>query len=206
MDVLVPFDADSPKSRLSSVFAPAERHEFALAMLRDVLAATEGAGLTPTVLATDEVAVDARVRVDDRALTTVVNAALATATGDVAILVADLPLATPAAVTRLVETDAEVVLAPGLGGGTNGLVVRSDDFRVDFHGASIRDHRERARAVEADPATVDSFRLAIDVDEPADLAEVLLHGSGHAVDWLQAADVRLDVSGGRVGARHESPD
>jgi 2-phospho-L-lactate guanylyltransferase len=199
MDVFVPFDADSPKSRLSSIFDVDERRDFARVMLRDVLDAVDAAGLDPVVLATADVDVGYPVRVDDRALSTAVNAAIDDAAGPLAVVVADLPLASPAALERLVERDAAVVLAPGLGGGTNAMVVREPGFRADYHGASIRDHRGRARAIGVEPAVVDSFRLAVDVDEPGDLAEVLLHGEGRAVEWLRDAGVELVVTDGRVG-------
>ena len=39
--------------------------------------------------------------------------------------------------------------------------------------------------LDADLAVVDSMRLSTDVDEPADLVEVLLHGEGQAVTWLR---------------------
>jgi 2-phospho-L-lactate guanylyltransferase len=199
MDVFVPFDADSPKSRLSSIFDLDERRAFARIMMRDVLDAVDAAGLDPVVLATADVDVGYPVRVDDRALSTAVNAAIDDAAGPLAVVVADLPLASPAALERLVERDAAVVLAPGLGGGTNAMVVREPGFRADYHGASIRDHRGRARAIGVEPAVVDSFRLAVDVDEPGDLAEVLLHGEGRAVEWLRDAGVELVVTDGRVG-------
>ena len=147
------------------------------------------------------------VRVDERPLTAAVNDALAEhfdADGGgpdpVAVVVADLALATPAALERLFAADGEVVLAPGLGGGTSALVVRHPGFRVDYHGASCRDHRERAAAVGAGLAAVDSRRLATDVDEPGDLAEVLLHAEGAAPAWLRAAGVTIAVDeAGRVG-------
>jgi 2-phospho-L-lactate guanylyltransferase len=204
MDVLVPFDATDPKSRLSSRFDAAERRAFADAMLADVLAAIDGAGHEATVLATDRVDLDVPVTVDDRPLTAAVNAILTEAGPPLAVLAADLPLATPATVERLLETAGPVVLAPGLGGGTNGLVIRDEEFRVDFHGASVRDHRQAARELGLEPVTVDSFRLAMDVDEPADLAEVLLHAEGRAADWLRDAGVALSVTDGRVGVRRET--
>jgi len=198
MDVFVPFDADSPKSRLSSLFEPNERRGFAKAMLRDVLDAIDAAGLGPTVLATADIDIDYPVLVDDRALSTAVNAAIDDAGTPVAVVVADLPLASAAALERLVKPDAGVVLAPGLGGGTNAMVVREPSFRADYHGASIRDHRERVLELGVEPAVVDSFRLAVDVDEPGDLAEVLLHGEGRSVAWLREAGVELAVTDGRV--------
>jgi 2-phospho-L-lactate guanylyltransferase len=125
------------------------------------------------------------------------------ATESTAVVMADLALATPDALARLFEPDADVVLAPGLGGGTNAFVARHPSFRVDYHGASIRDHREAARDLDATVATVDSFRLAADVDVPADLAEVLLHGDGRSAAWLRDAGFELAVDGGRVGAARD---
>ncbi len=143
--------------------------------------------------------------VDDRPLSAAVNAALDAST-PLGLLAADLALATPAAVSRLADADADadVVLAPGRGGGTNALVVRHPDFRVDFHGASYLDHLAAARRVGADVTEVDSMRLSTDVDDPSDLVEVLLHGAGEAREWLVDAGFVLDVGEGRVGVRRES--
>ena len=197
MRVFVPFDARDPKTRLAPVLDADERTAVAEAMLRDVLETLAETDHDPVVLATDEVDCDAPVTVDDRPLTTAVNDALA-GVDRAAVVMADLALVTPAALARLFEADADVVIAPGLGGGTNALVVRHPDFRVDYHGVSYRDHYEAADAVGADVATVDSFRLAVDVDAPEDLAEVLIHTGGHTADCLQAAGVELAVDDGRV--------
>ena len=235
MNVIVPFAVDDPKSRLEPVLAPDERREFARAMLADVLDAVVTAGGSPHVLATapfDPTAdrsgsLDPPVVVDDRPLTDAVNAALerhghaaagptaeprtASSSRDgVAVVMADLALATPGALARLFEPDrdgdrsdeppADVTIAPGRGGGTNALVVRQPAFRVDYHGASYLDHRRVAERLDATARVVDSYRLAVDVDEPADLAEVLLHGSGAAEAWLRDAGFTLDTADGRVTA------
>ena len=235
MDVIVPFAVDDPKSRLEPVLAPDERREFARAMLADVLDAVVTAGGSPHVLATAPFeptadrsgSLDPPVVVDDRPLTDAVNAALerhghaaagptaeprtASSSRDgVAVVMADLALATPGALARLFEPDrdgdrsdeppADVTIAPGRGGGTNALVVRQPAFRVDYHGASYLDHRRVAERLDATARVVDSYRLAVDVDEPADLAEVLLHGSGAAEAWLRDAGFTLDTADGRVTA------
>lgn len=204
MRVVVPFGAADPKTRLSPVLDADERREFAVAMLRDVLDALGDRDVTVLSDAPLEasVPVDVDLDVDDRPLTDAVNAVLDASDGRVAVVMADLPLATPAAVDRLFEAAGDVVVAPGLGGGTNALVVRHGAFRVDYHGASVRDHREAARAVGATPTEVDSFRLATDVDEPSDLAEVLLHAEGEAAAWLREAGAELAVREGRVGVRY----
>ncbi|WP_411967177.1 2-phospho-L-lactate guanylyltransferase [Haloferax sp. YSSS75] len=214
MRVVVPFGGDSPKTRLAPFLDADERRDFALAMLRDVLDTVEAAGGNPVVLADAPVEVDEQrssahqtmsgdvdvpVIVDDRPLTEAVNDQLG---GDdpIAIVMADLALVTEAALTRLFETAGDVVAAPGLGGGTNALVVRTPDFRVDYHGASIADHRAIAADVGASFVEVDSMRLAVDIDESDDLVEVLLHSEGRAGEWVEAAGVELDTDGGRVTA------
>jgi 2-phospho-L-lactate guanylyltransferase len=201
MHVCVPFAATDPKTRLADCLDADERAEFARVMLDDVRAAVRDAGFEPTVLATADVDVDVPVVVDDRPLTDAVNAVLDARARPVAVVMADLALATPAALSRLFDAEGDVVAAPGRGGGTNALVVRDPAFRVDYHGVSFRDHREAAAAVAADWATVDSHRLATDVDERADLVEVLLHGRGDAPRWLRDAGFGLVADGGRVAAR-----
>lgn len=197
MDVLVPFAAGEPKTRLADALEPDERAAFARTMLLDVCDAVRDAGGTPTVLSTAPVECPDPVVVDDRPLTEAVNDRL---DPPVAVVMADLPLATADALERLFETDAEVALAPGLGGGTNALVTRHPEFTVDYHGASIRDHRRIAREDGADVRTVDSFRLAVDVDEPSDFAEVLLHGDGRSRTWLAEAGFEVATTDGRVVA------
>ncbi|QGN07431.1 2-phospho-L-lactate guanylyltransferase [Halorhabdus sp. CBA1104] len=199
MRVFVPFDASDPKTRLTSILSPAERSSFARSMCRDVVRAVRAAGGQPELIATDSIDSDAPVTVDDRPLSAAVNARLREIDEPAAVIVADLALVTPAAIERLFAADSGVVLAPGRGGGTNAIVARHPDFRVDYHDASIRDHRAIAADVGADVTEVDSYRLATDVDEPADLAEVLLHGQGEAVAWLREAGFELAVESGRVG-------
>ena len=201
MHVVVPYAAEAPKTRLADVLDAGEREAFAAAMLDDVLDAVRAAGEEPEVLATGPVDVDAAVAVDHRPLTEAVNDVLEATDGPVAVVVADLAIVTPEAVGRLLEPDADVVIAPGRAGGTNALVVRHPDFRVDYHGASYLDHRRIARDVGASVAVVDSHRLATDVDTREDLVEVLVHGEGRARGWLEAAGFELAVEGGRVDVR-----
>ena len=195
MDVLVPFAADEPKTRLAPALGPDERAEFARAMLLDVCDALEATGREPTVLATAAVEVPYPVTVDERPLTEAVGAHV---DSPAAVVMADLAIATPAALERLFEATGDVVLAPGLGGGTNAAVVRHDGFIFDYHGASVQDHHRRAEAVDADLTMVDSFRLAVDIDEASDLVEVLLHGEGRAREWLVDAGFELEATDGRV--------
>ena len=74
MDVLVPFAADEPKTRLDPVLGPDERAAFARAMLLDVCDALEATGREPTVLATASIEAPHPVAVDERPLTEAVDA------------------------------------------------------------------------------------------------------------------------------------
>jgi 2-phospho-L-lactate guanylyltransferase len=194
MRTLVPFDATSPKTRLGPLLDADERREFAGVMLSDVLSALASTPAEPVVLATGPVEVPVPVEVDDRPLTEAVNAHLGPE--PTAVVMADLALATPGSVERLFDPDAGVTLVPGRGGGTNALVARDPAFHVDYHGASYRDHRQIAESAGVSVATVDSFRLSTDVDEPADLVEVLLHApDGGAGSWLADRGLEVVVEG-----------
>ncbi len=199
--VLVPFSGADPKTRLDSLLSATERHRLARAMLSDVLGAVETAGAEPTVLATEPVepVLAERVVVDERPLSEAVNARLDEREGPIAVVMADLALATPDALAELFATGGEVVIAPGRGGGTNAIVIRHPEFRVDYHGASYLDHRERAREVGAGVETFDSFRLSTDVDEPEDVVEVLLHTDGESHRALAEMGFEIAVREGRVG-------
>jgi 2-phospho-L-lactate guanylyltransferase len=219
MEVLVPFSTDRPKSRLSGVLDPDERAAFARAMLRDVLDAVAAAGGDPRVLATGPVDADlpCPVDVDERPLTPAVNAALdarfdgsAADPDPVAVVMADLALATPDALRELFAAgrDADLAVAPGRGGGTNAFVAADPAFRVDYHGASYLDHRRIAADAGLSVDVVDSHRLATDVDEPADLAELLIHAEadgddGRAARWLRDAGFALDAADGRACVARE---
>ena len=195
MDVLVPFAVREPKTRLADELGAEERGEFARAMLFDVCDCIAETGRSPTVLATAPFECPYPVVVDDRSLTEAVNARL---DPPVAVVMSDLALASGESLQRLFDAEGDVVLAPGLGGGTNALLVRTPDFEVDYHGASIRDHRSIARDIGAEVTTVDSFRLAVDIDEPRDFVELLFHGEGRSREWLQTAGFTVEKRDGRV--------
>ena len=210
MQVVVPFAGRTPKSRLEAVLSLEERRDFARAMLADVCGAVVATGNSPTILATAPLSAATRreleaatggeyaVEIDDRPLSSAVNALLEVSEEPVAIVMADLALATPGALEELFDASGDVVIAPGRGGGTNAMVVRHPAFRVDYHGASYLDHRRGAREVGASLESVDSFRLATDIDEPADMVEVWLHGDSGSKATLEAQGFRLETTDGRV--------
>ncbi len=197
MDVLVPFSVTAPKTRLAGILSADERAEFARTMLADVCTAITDSGGSPTVLSTEQFDCEWSLITDERPLTAAVNDRL---DPPIAVVMADLALATPTALSTLFDADGEVVIAPGLGGGTNAIVVRHPDFYTDYHDTSLADHRRIAAEVGATVTEIDSFRLAVDIDEPEDLVELALHGTGRASTWLEDAgvDLALQPSGGRT--------
>jgi len=200
MRILVPFDTANPNTRLSSVLSSAERREFAAAMCRDVCTAIRAAGHTPELLATADVTMDVSVTVDDRPLSTAVNAVLSDRSLPLAVVMSDLPLVTAESIQGLCAPNTDVVLAPGLGGGTNAFVTQAPEFSVDYHDGSYRKHLTIADEQSLSVETVDSFRLAVDIDDPGDLAEVLLHSEGRAATWLRNAGFVLVHRDGRATA------
>lgn len=93
----------------------------------------------------------------------------------VLILPADLPLLAAADVRtfyqRAQTLDRGVVLAPSQDNGTNGLLLRPPDaIPFAFGPNSFQRHRELANAAGLPVQVVESPRLALDVDFPADLA------------------------------------
>ncbi|SEH16508.1 2-phospho-L-lactate guanylyltransferase [Natronorubrum sediminis] len=231
MHVVVPFAAADPKTRLESLLSPAERSRLARAMLADVVETVVETGHEVVIVSTTpletttldlegHVLESVSVDVDERALSDAVNARLpggdereqdaAAQNGEidgVAVVMADLALATTDALERLFGADGDVVVAPGRGGGTNALVVRHPAFRVDYHGASYLDHCEEASNGGATLETVDSFRLGTDIDEPEDLVEVLVHGSAsnRTRSCLRRLGFELERSSGRVGIARATP-
>ncbi len=193
MRVLVPFDAATPKTRLKPVLNATERKAFAKASLRDVTATITQAGHTPEVLTTAQISITHPITVTPEPLTPAVNDWLERTDRPVGIVMADLSLVTVSALEQLFATAADIVLAPGRGGGTNAIVTRHPDFRVDYHDLSLRDHRHHARARELTYTEVDSYRLGTDIDTPADLIEVLLHTDRRTAAWLREHGITIQI-------------
>ncbi len=202
----VPYDEREPKTRLSSLMTDEERVDFVRACLVDVLESlSETSAAEPVVLTTEPLDFDGvegyEQAVRDEALTPAVNTVLREAETPVGVVVADLPLVTPDALERLFAPDADFVVAPGRGGGTNAFVTRVPEFRVNYHGTSFLDHVEKARELGASVDVVDSFRLSTDADEADDLVEALLHGEGRAAEFVRERFELVEDEERRVGVR-----
>ncbi|MFQ6120327.1 MAG: 2-phospho-L-lactate guanylyltransferase, partial [Methanosarcinales archaeon] len=97
----------------------------------------------------------------------------------VLIVMADLPLINKKHISEIINSSADIVIAPGKGGGTNILFIKDPSkFQVDYYGASFLDHLKIANKYGHKVEIYDSFLVSNDIDEPSDLIELLIHGNG----------------------------
>jgi len=210
MHVVIPFKLMGGKSRLSSVLKPEERRAFALAMLKDVLAAVSGQGkrtiLSDSDLNPEEMGFDAEVLPSELELNDALNFLLSKQAdlgwpSNILVLMADLALLREKEVKGILSCTGDVVLCPGRGGGTNMILIRSPKFRTCYRGLSFPKHIAYARQVDLSFSVFESFRGGCDIDEPQDLAEVLLHNDGQAKMALEMMGFRLSDSGRSIPER-----
>jgi 2-phospho-L-lactate guanylyltransferase len=200
---VIPFKPVNPKTRLSSVLGREEREEFARAMLADVTDAIRSSGAVPTILSTHPfIWPRADVQVIPAGLNDALNAYFAENEGPLLLVMADLPLASPEALQRVMSTRADIGIVPGRGGGTNVLFLKDPrNFRADFYGASYLKHKEIASEFGCSVEPIDSFRLHTDIDEREDLVEVLLHNNGKSREFLESRGFSLVTEHGRVSVK-----
>lgn len=174
------------KRRLAGALDAGQRATLAAAMLTDVAAALEAAGLAEVVVAAAGPEAGRLARslglraVLDPPDHPGLNAALAAATAQLGpdraqlIVAADLPCLTSADVAAVLDADAEVVLAPTCGGGTGMLLRRPAAVIATAYGTGSADrHLELARTAGASIAVVDRPGCRHDVDTLSDLAALL---------------------------------
>lgn len=185
----MPFKLTDAKSRLAPALLPEQRRLLAFAMLRDVLDVVLGFGwatiLSRPGLNTSDVGRDVEILESELDLNYALNALIADAAGqgwplDILIVMADLALLTQNDVAGILSCQGDVVLSPGRGGGTNMILIRSPKFRTCYQGLSFPRHLDFARQAGLKSSVFESFRAGCDIDEPEDLAEVLLHGQGES--------------------------
>ncbi|MCX9010710.1 MAG: 2-phospho-L-lactate guanylyltransferase [Candidatus Methanoperedens sp.] len=214
MRAVIPFKKSNAKSRLSALLSGKEREEFATAMLNDVAEALLNSGCFKVIdlLTTSIIEVKGLNTVlTEKGLNEALNEYLGKMSSHsinepVLIIMADIPLASVKNIRDIVISPADIVIAPGRMGGTNVLFIRDpSSFHVDYYGASFLKHREIASGNGLKYEVFDSFNLSTDIDEVADLTEILLHGKGHSARYLKKLGFTIAESGngGRVGLKRE---
>lgn len=178
------------KRRLSPVLSPLERGVLTLAMLEDVLDASLAvAGWQTWVVSPDEAVLEIAVRRGARGVSEdkpPLSGAIRQAEKEandrgadaLAVLLGDVALITPEALSTALHTLGPVVVAPDrVAEGTNLLVRRPPRaIAAKFGRSSLAKHREAAAAKGLPVATVDLPGLAFDLDEPSDIATLLESG------------------------------
>lgn len=173
------------KGRLAGALSRMERAALTLAMLEDVLdACTPMPGWQTWVISPDqsvlEVAARRRARPipeDDPGLVTAIRQIEEEAAGGdaLAVVLGDLPLATPESLARVLQTLGPVVAVPSASdAGTNVLLRRPPEVIPPRFGTdSFRKHREAAGATGVPFSEVRAPDLAFDLDRPADVSALL---------------------------------
>lgn len=178
---------DSAKMRLSSALAPDARRKLSLAMLEDVLRATEW--LQPRVVVTKDPDAEAVAIANGCILCadpgSGLNDAIDQATAMMAglgadsllVLPSDVPMATRADIEALVSATSAVSIARSTDGGTNGLFrVPFDAIDAAFGPNSAEAHARSARAKGLDAIVLDLQSLATDIDDLDALAVLAVRG------------------------------
>ena len=208
-------DTAAAKQRLAPALPPRMRRELALAMLEDVLSAlAQARGLAGRLLVTvDPAARDLASRcgvqcIEDGACEGHTGAVMAAARrlaaegrGAMLTLPGDIPLVTAAEIDALVAAHREAsrppmpsfTIAPSHDEmGSNAILLSPPDaVTLRFGDDSFRPHLAAARAVGIEPIVVNLPGIALDIDNPTDLAHFSHLGSRtRAGLWLaQHADV-----------------
>jgi 2-phospho-L-lactate guanylyltransferase len=212
--MVIPFKNQGAKSRLASVLTPWERQLLSFAMLMDVLDAVLGQGpatiLSRPGLNIADIGSDVEIQESELDLNDALNSLISCIArhgwpSDILIVMADLALLTEKDVVGILNCEGDVVLCPGRGGGTNMILVRSPRFRTSYQGLSFPKHLAFARQTGLEVSVYESFRAGCDIDEPEDLAEVLLHGRGRSKKVLEEMGFSLSENGRAGLCRPNNP-
>ena len=190
--ILVPVKhLETSKQRLSPLLTPPERFALAEAMLQDVLAALDVCNHREHVVL---VSGDARAHglarqhgfgiIDDPddpgetgAIEIAARAAIERGTEFMLVLPADIPLITAAEVDRIFDAappEGTVLASSASGRGTNAVLQRPPGlFPLRFGNDSFLPHLAAAKATGKPVAVLRLPGIGVDIDEPADLGDLL---------------------------------
>ena len=178
------------KTRLGPILDPLERAALTLAMLEDALDATLALpGWQSWVVSPDDTVLEVAARRGARAVveeTPTLPAAIHQVETDavgldadaLAVLLPDVPLVTPAALTRAVHTLGPAVVAPAIDEVGTNLVLRRPPnvIPVAFGPDSYRKHLQAAAERDIPVSVIERRELGFDLDVPDDILTVLEAG------------------------------
>lgn len=212
MRALIPFKVEDAKSRLATILSPSERSELARLMLKDVLVKVLHSDVDVVEVASTSMAFEPPVEdvswmYVPHPLDTLVNSYLEMVAEHmpdehVMVVMADLPLITVRNIHDIASSTADVVIAPGRLGGTNVMkIAKPDRFEARYYDLSFLTHLRRAEQRGLSVEVYDSFYTSVDIDEPTDLIELLIHGRGEVKEYLEEIGLYLEPRGANVELR-----
>jgi 2-phospho-L-lactate guanylyltransferase len=179
--ILIPVKSlDAAKRRLAESLAPEDRRRLGLAMLADVLRASEKWSARWIVTSDpDAEAVGlafgcALVRDPGGGLNEAIRAgaaqAIAAGADPLLILQSDVPLVSSHEISSIFGAEAQMVIVPSGDGGTSALLTRPPlAISPAFGPGSAERHRRAAEAAGLESRRMDLASLVLDVDTPEDL-------------------------------------
>jgi len=203
---------EDAKSRLATILSPSERSELARLMLKDVLVKVLHSDVDVVEVASTSMAFEPPVEdvswmYVPHPLDTLVNSYLEMVAEhmpdeQVMVVMADLPLITVRNIHDIASSTADVVIAPGRFGGTNVMkIAKPDRFEARYYDLSFLTHLRRAEQRGLSVEVYDSFYTSVDIDEPTDLIELLIHGRGEVKEYLEEIGLYLEPRGANVELR-----
>ncbi len=204
--VLIPVkDLSRAKQRLATLMTQDERTKFARMMLENTFAAASGARnvdriavvtlYPPAIELAEKYGMELIVETEQISESVSVDfgskEVKKRGASAVLRLPIDLPLVTSIDIETIFEHDAEapsVVLVPSRDRtGTNAILRRPPDiFPSHFGPGSLAKHLALAAASSADCKVIELQRIALDIDEPDDVSELIRFVKGSPIDELLA--------------------
>jgi 2-phospho-L-lactate guanylyltransferase len=191
--VLIPVNQfDRAKGRLASLLDAGVREALAIATLRTVVTAARAANLPVTLLTSEprvvDLGLDAEIVAEQPGLAGLTPQLQAFVDGsdedELLILHADLPRATAGSLVALACSGARqpsVTAVRSIDGGTNAMLLReAKALRLAYGPDSFQLHTEAARRAGLRFARHFDSSLALDLDTPGDIRELLRSESGRA--------------------------
>ena len=215
--ILIPVkNLDNAKERLSPALSPAQRRALAKAMMQDVLAAVAAVNHNTrvAVVTSDpfagglaqgyrfEVIADPANLGETDAISHATRHCIAQGEDSTLVIPGDIPLVQAADIEQVLQAAPPQgsVLVPGWDGrGSNAVLRRPADlFPLCFGNDSFQPHLRAAQATGMPCRVLQLPRLGLDVDNPADLAQLLAaEGETRAQQLLRAWQIQPQAAATR---------
>lgn len=200
------------KTRLSPFLSDEEREKLLKVMLHDVTDTLKKHVDKIFIISRDEdilnyaesLNVNTIVENEDSNLNKALTQAMKLVKGKtrkIIIVPSDIPLIGKTNIQMLIDASKSLdfIIVPSKGGGTNMMIMKPMAIHTRFEGFSYKEHVKAAERKKLNPQVHDSFFMALDVDTPHDLGEILIHGEKtHTRKYLKELKVSVEPSRGET--------